>query len=841
MVAAGCALAAYALRWGAPVGPFTLTWWELAPAMALAVPIGFHMELRGEANTFTLSELPLVIGCMFAPPWAVIVARLVGETSYQAARQGQRGLKLVFNMAQLLLGTSASVVLFRLLVPGQGAVSHDWATWPLLLLAMATGDALSMAAVSCAIYWHGGRPRMGTVSAASAVVLVVNVSLALLADAVLRHYPPAIVLLLVVLAVTAVAFRGYSNLWQRYGSLKLLYEFTKVPAAGISAEVILDQMLAKARELLAAEVAEVVLFDGDSDTPALRQRNAETLGSGEGPSSVGPVISVGMAQLLRSGRAILVPRSDRSPAHAALRKELGARDLIIAPLRSDGIVSGALLVANRLGKVSSFDGGDCRLFETLANHTSVALENSRLVHRLRKEAEERSFQALHDALTGLPNRALFCQQVDALAAGDGPSAVMLMDIDRFKEVNDTLGHHNGDLLLCKVASRLRHVLADRGHVARLGGDEFAIHLPGMGSTQAADVVAPQLLEALRQPLAIDDLVLDVGASIGIAAAPEHGLDAATLLQKADVAMYQAKSSHRGACVYSPEKDTYSPRRLALTGALRQAVDNGDILVYFQPKISLRLGAVEGAEALVRWRHPEMGMLTPDEFIPVAEASGLIVPLTTHVLRSALRQCTRWRQAGHAVGVAVNLSVRSLIDHSLPGELGALLAGESACADWLTLEITESSVMAEPSRTIDVLERLAAMGVRLSVDDFGTGYSSLAYLQRLPVHEVKVDKSFVLNMSSSPGDAAIVQSIIELGHNLGLSVVAEGVEDQIILDRLRALDCDVAQGYHISKPVPAPTITRWLDDRRRTPDLSAGQPRGPLTTRSVASYSPPRGA
>jgi diguanylate cyclase (GGDEF)-like protein len=480
-----------------------------------------------------------------------------------------------------------------------------------------------------------------------------------------------------------------------------------------------------------------------------------------------------------------------------------------------------MMVGNRLGQVSTFDDQDRRLFETLANHASVAFENGRLVEQLRQEALDRRHEALHDALTGLPNRTFFIEQVEALTEGPGPRqlAVMLMDLDRFKEINDTLGHQNGDLVLREVAGRLGRVVRREDSVARLGGDEFAVVLADVGGVDEAEETAARIIASLTEPFVIEELSLDVGASVGIALSPRDGRDAALLLQRADVAMYEAKSSEKGISVYSLERDTYSPRRLALAGELRQAIEGNDVTVYYQPKARLSDGEVIGVEALVRWLHPLHGFLPPDDFVPVAEHSGIISSLTLYVLRTALSSCAAWRAGGRDIGVAVNLAMRSLLDPQLPEAVDALLGELALPPDRLTLELTESSIMADPARSITVLERLTAAGVRVSVDDFGTGYSSLAYLRRLPVHEVKIDKSFVFGMASDAGDAAIVHSIVELGHNLGLSVVAEGVEEHAVWRRLRAMACDIAQGYYLSRPLPADQLARWLDAR---PRLETGQ-------------------
>jgi diguanylate cyclase (GGDEF)-like protein len=816
LATAGTLLTIYALRWGAPKAPVHLSWWLLVPAFVLGNTFVFHLEVRDEAHTFTLSELPLVVGLFFSAPWAIIVARIAGEAIYFGVRRRQALNKLLFNLSMFLAETTTAVVVFRLLSHGRSPLAP--ASWPPVLLAIAAADLISTTAVSQAIRFHGGaRLRFASVAGTSGATAAINVALSLLAAIILWASPYAILLFLPVAAATGFAYRSYANLSQRHAGLQLLYDFTKSVGASMRAETVMNEVLGEARKLLRAGMAEVVILDRETGQRILCQRNSEPgLSEWATHEPLGYEEGSLLAQVVGEGRAIVVPRSARSAELRNFVEELGARDAIVAPLRSEDTVIGTIMVANRLGEVSTFDDGDRRLFETLANHASVAFENGRLVEKLRREALERRHEALHDALTGLPNRSLFIQRAqetteDAVSAGH-VAAVMLMDLDSFKEVNDTLGHHNGDLLLQEIARRLVEVAGPHDTVARLGGDEFAIVLPDLADVHQAKQMAGRMIESLAQPFAIDDLSLEVGASIGIAVAPEHGNDAPTLLQRADVAMYEAKTARGGVAVYSVERDSYSPRRLALAGELRQAIDNGDVTIYYQPKARLSDGVVTSAEALVRWRHPVHGFLPPDEFIPVVEHTDLISVLTAHVLRSALSQCALWRELGHDLGVAVNLAMRSLLDADLPVTVSDLLGQMGVPPERLTLELTESSVMADPARTITALERLASTGVRISVDDFGTGYSSLAYLQRLPVREVKVDKSFVLRMAVDPNDAIIVQSIVDLGHSLNLSVVAEGVEDQISWDRLRAMSCDIAQGYHLSKPVPAYEVTRWLNER-----------------------------
>jgi diguanylate cyclase (GGDEF)-like protein len=387
-----------------------------------------------------------------------------------------------------------------------------------------------------------------------------------------------------------------------------------------------------------------------------------------------------------------------------------------------------------------------------------------------------------------------------------------MDLDRFKEVNDTLGHNSGDVLLQELAARLQGTLRESDTIARLSGDEFGILLPRVSGVPAVVDVAQRIRDVLKEPFVLQDLPLAVEASVGAALYPEDGEDVDTLIQRADVAMYLAKGANSDFELYDPRADEYDPNRLVLVGELHRAIAEKELLIYFQPKAELRTGDVKGAEALVRWRHPQRGLLPPDEFIPLAQHTGLVRPLTLYVLDEALRQCAIWRLDGLDLRVAVNVAMRNLLDMQFPDDVTDLLSQWGIAPDRLELEITESAIMADPFRVRNVLTRLSEMGVRLSIDDFGTGYSSLAYLKRLPVRELKIDKSFVMNMTEDENDAVIVRSTIDLGRNLGLEVVAEGVQSGEIWRELDRYGCDVAQGFYLSGPLPGEELTVWLKAR-----------------------------
>jgi diguanylate cyclase (GGDEF)-like protein len=422
--------------------------------------------------------------------------------------------------------------------------------------------------------------------------------------------------------------------------------------------------------------------------------------------------------------------------------------------------------------------------------------------------------AFTDSLTSLPNRALFQDRLQQLILAaqreQRAFALLIMDLDHFKEVNDTLGHPVGDRLLQEVAERLRAKLRESDTVARLGGDEFAVLLPTVMQPHAA-MAARMLLQTLRAPIIVEGHALEVGASIGIALFPEHGRDAHVLLQRADIAMYAAKQANSGHAFYESRFDHHDPTRLALLGELRRAIEQEQFVLHYQPLINLWTNRVSGAEALLRWRHPREGLLAPERFIPLLEQTGLIRSLTPWVVNEALRGAAALRGREQAIGVSINLSARDLHDPDLTPTLLEALAAQQARPEWLTLEITESAVMTDPDRAREVLLRLAEMGFRLAIDDFGTGYSSLAYLKKLPVRVLKIDKSFVVDMVHDQDDAAIVRTSIELGHNLGLEVVAEGVESAEVLQRLSEARCDAAQGLHVSPPLSADELANWMRD------------------------------
>ncbi|HLI60234.1 MAG TPA: EAL domain-containing protein [Solirubrobacteraceae bacterium] len=452
--------------------------------------------------------------------------------------------------------------------------------------------------------------------------------------------------------------------------------------------------------------------------------------------------------------------------------------------------------------------------------------------------------ATTDELTGLTNRRRFRERVEHRIADAGEAlcfAVLLMDLDRFKEVNDTLGHTYGDRLLRDLGPRLVEAAGEGILVARLGGDEFGVLLPrGCASRAEVTPIAERLLRTAAQPFAIDELTIEIGASVGVARFPDDGRDANALLRSADVAMYAAKEAQTGVKFYTAEQNQHTKRRLSVLSDIRRALSRDEIVVHYQPIVDLEDRIVTGAEGLVRWEHPEHGLIPPGAFVQSVEQSVLIGPLTRHVLEHSIAECARWRREGRDMSVAVNLSVRNLLDRDLPREISRLLAAYQVPPASLQLEITESMIMTDPERALATVGRLSELGVRLSVDDFGTGYSSLANLRRLPIDDLKIDRSFVSPMLEDESDLIIVRSTINLGHDLGLRIIAEGVEDSATLEHLASLGCDLAQGYHLSRPLAAAAFGRWLADTPRQPGVGELPPApAPATSAPVVAPRPER--
>jgi diguanylate cyclase (GGDEF)-like protein len=817
VVAVACLLAlttgSWVVLWPAQAPPtdgLTIPWWALTAFFAVCEVFVLHVQIRREAQSVSLSEIPFVLGLIFVDPLVLAVSRVVGAVAVFAFHRRQGPLKLAYNTAMVTAEVSVAILAWTLAAgpatfPEPRALMAAYAACAAAALVGGVSTQVVIGSVEGSLSWSDVKDEVTRYTPLTALVATFG----LVSAYALQRDVRSAIFLAVCGVVLLGAYRSYARLNDRHLSLERLYRFSQAVGSSPEGDQVLNQVLNQAMELLRAERAQILLLSSGQDDHAAASVTLDASGRlRRAEIRTDQVPALLRSALVDEGRPVLLRKGTRHHPLQSFLEDNGHRDLIGVPLRGEAGVLGMLLVTDRMGEVRSFDDSDVLLLETVANHAGVALNNGRLMDKLRHDA-------LHDGLTGLANRVLFQREAEAAvldARGDVTTAVMVLDLDGFKEVNDNLGHQCGDQVLCEVATRLTDAAGERALVARLGGDEFAVLLPACPDPAYAEGVGERILHALEMPVRVQEMDIQIGGSIGVALAPLHTREVAALLIKADVAMYAAKAQSGTMILYSPEMDSRAPNRLAIAGELRTAIREGHLTVHVQPQARISDGQVVAVEALVRWEHPTRGLVFPDEFIPAAERSGLIGQLTREVLGEAVAAAALWTRAGPPLRIAVNLSARSLLDPDLVEMVARTLRRHGLDPGHLTLEITESSVMADPRRTLGVLEQLRALGVALSVDDFGTGYSSLSYLKRLPVQEVKIDKSFVLALADNPEDESIVRSIVDLGANLGLSVVAEGVEDQRAWDLLAAMGCTYAQGYFLGRPMPTPDLLPWLAAR-----------------------------
>ncbi len=736
-----------------------------------------HIEGREHTLSVSISDLPLVLGLFFLDPWWLLTARLLSAVLV-FARDRRSLTKSGFNLSLYTLEIGLGTALFSAFGTGDGTSVADWTYALTVVLVLTVVMTVAITSAMWSLGSHVSGAEFFSIWLSASLSAVMGTALALMAVVVLDTSLAGLVLLGVLFAVAALAYRAYRRLLRRHTDLGELFAFTQTIGAATTLDEIVETLLQRARDMLHAERA-----------------------------TLGPAPEPGDDLPMTDGEPVLVPRGTTDPLLRGWLSRMQLREAMLVTLHDGRRPVGVVQVANRIGRTSSFDPTDLDLLQTLTAHAEAVWRSGRLMEQLRYDAH-------HDGLTDLGNRSFFHHQLGAHLAdphwveGQGCSAaVLLLDLDRFKEVNDTLGHPVGDELLRLVAKRLQDNVPADSVVARLGGDEFAVLVPpGHGGLE----VAARIRSTMTVPFAVQDTFLEVGASIGVALVPEDGTRASTLLQHADVAMYAAKRLPDGVSRYSADDDRSSVHRLAMAGELRGALRSGQVVMHLQPQASLMTGRLTSFEALARWHHPRRGTVMPDEFIPLAEQTGLIGQITHLALEQALAACRTWLPTSPDVGVSVNISPRQLTDADLPSAVAALLEQHGVPARLLTLEITEGSIMIDPVAAEAALLQLRELGVRLSVDDFGTGHSALAYLQRLSLDELKIDKSFVLAMNDDHSALAIVRTVVDLAHTLHLSVVAEGVETEATRQLLADLGCDIMQGYLLSPALPPAEVGPWRE-------------------------------
>ncbi|MEV4199442.1 putative bifunctional diguanylate cyclase/phosphodiesterase [Micromonospora globbae] len=782
-----------------PFGDWPMAALLLAAMVAAGLPV-LNFTVRRHSVGVTLTEIPLVLAFYLLRPLTVVVIyTLAAIITHHRHRLG--ATKFWFNVARAAAGSSLAVLVLQALPPVQGVGPGTW----LILFAAASMvnlvSIVSVAGVHTLLQgWQAGREAIRKTPLAL-LTAAINIASGMVVLILIAETWWSVVLLAALVVALALVYRAYAQFFRQHRTLADMYELSRAIAESGQDGTLADALLGRVRTLMQAEYATLWLpAQGRHPEVLLTARNGDSglLDLAKTPASV-------RQRARAQGRAVTVGRGMTSDPD--LRADLSVqriKDVIVLPLRSGQAVIGTLEVANRLGDSNYFVRNDVPVFETVAAHAAVALENSRLVDRLRHDA-------YHDTLTKLPNRRRITSALDESVKIRAPGevvALLLFDVDGLRQVNESLGHAAGDKVLVEVADRLRASAPSSALVGRAGGDEFLVTMR-LESAEAAVDLAAQLREQIRDEMVFDALTLDVDTAVGVAVHPDHGSDAATLLQRVDLAAMAAKSVPGSVQLFNPGLESRSLRRLGLAGDLRRALDEGKLEIYFQPKVTLRDRRLVGVECLARWEHPTHGTVAPEDFVAVAEHTGQLSRLTEIVLREGLRRSRDWAQAEQPLSVAVNLSPRTLTDQHFPDRVQDLLTEYGVPPQRLTLEITEAGVLDGTDRPVPTLRRLRDLGVRLSVDDFGTGDSSLAHLRRLPVHEVKVDRSFVQGMATDPGDLAIVNAVVTLSQQFGLAVVAEGVESELTLELLQDIGCVIGQGFLFSRPLPYERLEAWF--------------------------------
>ncbi|ACV77416.1 putative bifunctional diguanylate cyclase/phosphodiesterase [Nakamurella multipartita] len=764
-----------------------------------------HIEVRRETLLVSGSELPMVLGLLLLPAWTVGLTHLVASgLVFLFRRDSSRNIAV--NLSFIAAETGAAA-LIMLLITRAAPAPPVGVQYLAVSVGVLTGALLSAIAVGLTYRLLGPAEPLGRIIVRSMISALAIVTFALVGYTVWMAGPFGPWLCVALAGVLAVLYRTYFVFLRQHADLTRMYSFVReVGAVGAAADGwrgVLEQV----RDQFNAEVAVLRLDEGDGSLAGIAVGP-----DGPRPERTLPDTDPLLVQARSEGRVrVSTDRTMDTPVLAALA-ERQAWDVLVVPLRSGDRDRGYLELHDRLSRWDRFRDEDLRVLETLGGHVATALDNLRLMDSLRHEA-------YHDAITGLRNRVGLTVAGQEAMSGGGGGAILLVELNVLSQVNNALGHDRGELLLRMAGERLVALVGPTRPVARIEADRFAVLCEPLPETELT-ALGGQMLSAVGGGYSIDGIEIDPQGAVGIAVVPagaaghgsDSGLEPSVLLQRAEMAMLAAKVRQESVQIYRPSMGEVYRRRFQLVTQFRQAVEQGRIIVHYQPKVDLAHRELVGVEALVRWMHPEFGLVSPAEFVEAIEATGSIDILLEHVLDSVLAQLWQWRSAGLHITASVNLSVHNLLAENFPATVAAALRRHQVPAQLLTFEITESNVMTDPEHSLPVLRELHAMGIQLSVDDFGTGYSSLAYLRRLPIDEIKIDRSFVQGMGTDLSDLAIVRAIVDLGHSLGLRVVAEGVEEEAARDALREMACDEAQGFLISRPVPLDRFEAWLASR-----------------------------
>ncbi|HST96124.1 MAG TPA: bifunctional diguanylate cyclase/phosphodiesterase [Geodermatophilus sp.] len=770
--------------------------------MVAAEVFSVQFEFRGQGVAWSASELALVVALVeIGGTWAALargaaVGAVLVAQRYPAA-------KGTFNVGMSVLEACVAVVVLDLVPVGPISSPATWLTYLVAIFAANVVGALCLAAAITLTQGYPGRALWASllipVVLVSPMAVVVGLALLLLIHVTLWSW----LLVLPLVLTLALLYRRFGAVTRESQILERVYEFARrVEQVGSHPDGT-RQIVEAVKELLNADRVALWLPPYLDEEPRLLVAAEDGRAWYDGPGDPDDLFRRRATEGAHGGGPVLVSLPRATEAEAAALSRRGAEEVLAAPVTTAAGEPGYLEVCDRRNDVVTFGDGDRAALESMLTHINAAIRQQQLLTQIRYDAD-------HDRLTGLPNRQRLAAEIDQLLAADpvaGRAGLILASLDNYAEVTDTLGHAASDELLLVTAGLLREHAPPQALLARMEGEQFAVLLPGL-SLPATERAARRLREATSTRARVAGLDLEVTLTIGVAAAPVHGTDAGTLMQRADVALL-AGAGKTGVASYHPVLDQQSLRRLQLGTELEQAMADGEISVVFQPIIDARTSDIVSVETLVRWAHPRYGSIAPDEFIHLAEQIGRIGPLTDYVLDLALARCRRWLDQDIALSVAVNLSARCLTEPDLVDRVRRALRRHAVPGELLILELTEGSVVDDSVRSGTVLADLHALGLRLSMDDFGTGYSSLSQLRQLPIDEVKIDKSFVLGMATSQGESFIARSIIELAHNLGLRVVAEGVEDELTRNLLAEMGCDKLQGFLVSRPLPDDRLESWL--------------------------------